>query len=282
MPSLRLADRSLVEISGPDAETLLQGVLTIDLNTLEHGEVRAAALLTPQGKILFDFLISRSGDDGFRIETARPNAADFAKRLMLYKLRAKAEISVVEDAPVVVSWAEAADGGLKDTRFRAGETVCRRYGEADAAREAVPGDYDRLRIESGVAESGRDFDLPDAFPHDVLLDLNGGVSFRKGCFVGQEVVSRMHHRKSARKRIAIVEADEELPASGTALEAGGRGVGTLGTVAGSRGLALVRTDRVADALAGGGGVTAGGTRVRLSFPAWTGLSFDQPAGAGQG
>jgi len=283
MVSLRLTDRSLVEISGPDAELLLQGILTTDLATLAPAKARAGALLTPQGKILFDFLISRSGDDGFRLETDRANAAGLSKRLMLYKLRAKADISTVDDAPVVVSWGGATEGGLRDTRFRAGVSVHRSYdGRRENTDEAAGDDYDRLRIASAVAESGHDFALSDAFPHDVLMDLNDGVSFRKGCFVGQEVVSRMQHRKSARKRIAIVEGEASLPASGTSIEAGGRGIGTVGTVVGNLALGLVRTDRVADALAQGASIAAGGVRVRLSFPDWTGLAFEPAAAAEHG
>ena len=281
MASLRLTDRSLVKVCGPDAGALLQGILTTDLDALPAGEASAGALLTPQGKIMFDFVVSRLGEDGFLLELDRTDAEAFAKRLMLYRLRAKAEIST-EDAAVTASWGDAAVG-VKDTRFRAGTAVFRSYGEAaEGAGDADREDYDALRIDSGVAELGRDFALSDVFPSDVLMDLNGGVSYRKGCFVGQEVVSRMHHRKSARKRIVIAEADTALPASKTPVEAGGRGLGALCTVAGRRGLALVRTDRVGDALAAGTSVLAGGTEVRLSFPEWTGLGFDAPASAEQG
>lgn len=282
MVSLCLNDRSLVAVGGPDAQPLLQGILTTDLDTLPAGEASAGALLTPQGKILFDFLISRSGEDGFLIEMDRTGIEAFARRLTLYKLRARVEIAAVDDAQVTVGWGEAAEG-LKDTRFRAGTEVRRSYdGRGAGASEAAREDYDRLRIASAVAESGHDFALSDVFPSDVLMDLNGGVSYRKGCFVGQEVVSRMHHRKSARKRIAVADADRALPASGTALEAAGRSVGTLGTVVGERALALVRTDRVAEALAAGTAVTAGDTAVKLSFPDWTGLGFDAPAAAERG
>jgi hypothetical protein len=121
--------------------------------------------------------------------------------------------------------------------------------------------------------SGADYALQDAFPHDILLDRDGGLSFRKGCYVGQEVVSRMQHRGTARRRVAQVSATSALPASGTELIAAGKPVGTLGTVVGSRGLAIVRIDRVGDALARSQAITAGDIDVTLSLPAWSELAF---------
>ncbi|MDP2731675.1 MAG: folate-binding protein, partial [Hoeflea sp.] len=136
-----------------------------------------------------------------------------------------------------------------------------------------------VRIAYGVAESGSDFALSDIFPHDILMDKNSGIDFRKGCYVGQEVVSRMQHRGTARRRVAIVASETELPHPGpdgaaTAILAGEKPVGSLGTVVGKTGLAMVRTDRVAEALAQNTPLTAGGSPVSLALPGWTGLSFD--------
>ena len=123
-----------------------------------------------------------------------------------------------------------------------------------------------------------DVELSDAFPHDLLMDLNAGVDFSKGCFVGQEVVSRMKHRKTARRRVAIVTGDAALPASGTSIEADGKPVGTLGTVEGKKALAIVRIDRVADALTEKLATTADGVAVSLALPEWSGLSFEAQTG----
>jgi folate-binding protein YgfZ len=275
MAGTTLNDRSLVEIGGPDAQSLLQGIITADIASLDTGEAKAGALLTPQGKILFDFVISREGADGFLLEVFRTAAADFVKRLALYRLRAKVEIRQDDSRPVRVFWNEAPEGGIRDTRFRVGTAVYRSY-DAGPEPQGTPAEYALLRIASGVAESVSDFPAGDAFPHDVLFDLNGGVSFRKGCFVGQEVVSRMQHRGTARKRIVIADADEPLE-SGATIEADGRPIGTLGTTAETRALALVRTDKAADAIEAGQPITAGGRVLRLSFPEWTGLSFERPA-----
>lgn len=134
-----------------------------------------------------------------------------------------------------------------------------------------------MRIAHGIAISGLDFALQDAFPHDVLMDLNGGLSFKKGCYVGQEVVSRMQHRGTARRRVVTVSAATALPATGTEITAAGKPLGTLGSVSGGSGLAIVRIDRAGAAMAEGTPLLAGGAPVSLALPQWSGLVF--PASA---
>src|SRR5690606_19498549 len=149
------------------------------------------------GKILFDFLVSRADDTGLLLECRADVADDFIRRLTLYKLRAKVTISKQDQTLVFAGWQSDSEGSsidstsaLADTRFPPEAKVVRLYAGA-APTNAGAGDYDSLRIAHGVAESGGDYALGDAFPHDVLLDLAGGVGFGKGCYVGQEVVSRM-------------------------------------------------------------------------------------------
>ena len=131
-----------------------------------------------------------------------------------------------------------------------------------------------FRIANGVAESGADYALGDAFPHDVLLDQMDGVGFRKGCYVGQEVVSRMQHRGTARRRVLIVSG-ENLPASGTEIVANGRALGTLGSTAGGKGLAILRIDRVKDALDAGVPIEAGGVPVTVAIPGWATFTYPE-------
>ena len=278
MPTARNSDRTAILIEGPDAEHFLQNVLTVDLDGLSAGEARPGALLTPQGKILFDFLISRRGETGFLLDTTAGTAGDMMRRLTLYRLRAKADISLADQMVVTTRWPDDSAGSeidstasqgdsawLADRRFPQGAGVARHYGEAVATDAAADG-YDRLRIAHGVAECGRDFASGDAFPHDVLLDENGGVGFRKGCYVGQEVVSRMQHRGTARRRVMVAAGEAELPEVGTPVEAGGRAIGTLGSVSGRHGLAIMRIDRAGEAQCGGVAVTAGGVVLALSIP----------------
>jgi len=283
MPSVRLDDRTVIDVAGPDAAHFLQNVLTTDLDALADGEARPGALLSPQGKILFDFLISRNGPDGFAID-CRADAADtFAKRLMLYRLRAKADISKREQPLVTALWHDESSPSqddsttpaLRDTRF--GDTeVFRRYG-GNPTPSSSPSDWTLLRIRHGVAEGGSDYLLGDAFPHDVLLDQNGGVGFRKGCYIGQEVVSRMQHRGTARRRVLIASADGPLPATGTEMRSADKPLGTLGSVIGREGLAIARIDKVKQAMDNGEPILAADVPVSLAIPRWAAFRFPEEA-----
>ncbi|OJF92887.1 YgfZ/GcvT domain-containing protein [Pararhizobium antarcticum] len=275
-PTTRLlSGRAVITVSGPDAESFLQNLITTDLGHLAPGEVLPGALLTPQGKILFDFLVSRDGEAGIRLETSVDQGEGLLKRLTMYKLRAPVTLVLASPAMVAVTLSETdGENGLRDMRFaKAGETAFRRYEAVDGGGGAAIDGYERLRIESGIAVSGADYALQDAFPHDVLLDLNGGLSFRKGCYVGQEVVSRMQHRGTARRRVVIVRAPTALPETGTAITVNGRPIGTLGTVLGQSGLAIVRIDKAGEAIETAVPILAGDVSVTLTLPAWSGLTF---------
>lgn len=268
MPAVFLRDRALIRVSGVEAQSFLQNLITTDIVSLGADEARPGALLTPQGKILFDFMIWRDGDD-FVIEADDGQRDALIKRLTMYKLRAAVSLSA-EGSGVTVSWGGEREAGWKDSRFaKAGITVLREPGEHGKDEQIA---YDALRAASGVAVSGADYALQDAFPHDVLMDLNGGLSFKKGCYVGQEVVSRMQHRGTARRRVVTVTG-HDLPAAGTEITAAGKPVGSLGSVAGDTGLAIVRIDRAGEAMALGTPLLAGETPVTLALPAWSGLVF---------
>ncbi len=264
-----LALRGWFTVSGPDASDFLQGLITTDLDTLETGAAAPGALLTPQGKIMFFFMISRM-DDGFLIETDAEVLDALIKRLTMYKLRAKVDIAKRDEKGATVVWGEARPhGAAADLRFaKAGIDLYRLPGGSGSAEG-----YDALRAEAGVPEAGADFTLQDAFPHDILFDKSGGVSFKKGCYVGQEVVSRMQHRSTARRRLVTVSAETDLPASGTEIRTGGKVIGELGTVAGQTGLAIIRIDRAGTALASGTPIVAGEVPVTVALPAWSGLEF---------
>ncbi|EUB95139.1 folate-binding protein YgfZ [Rhizobium sp. CF080] len=271
MPAAILPSRSLIRLTGKDAQDFLQGLITTDIDSLPEGEARPGALLTPQGKILFDFLVWREGD-GFLIETETAQREALMRRLTMYKLRAAVDIAAGAEDGVTIFWGDDSDkSAVRDAAFaKAGITLTRAPGKLGDGPEPA---YHALRIDAGIPMSGHDYALQDAFPHDVLLDQTSGLSFRKGCYVGQEVVSRMQHRGTARRRVAIVSGEAALPASGTEIIAGGKPVGTLGSVSGNKGLAIVRIDRVGDALAHGVPISAGDVTVSLTLPAWSGLSF---------
>jgi tRNA-modifying protein YgfZ len=274
MPVANLPNRSLIRVSGAEAEHFLHNLVTADIEGLRAGELFPGALLTPQGKILFDFLVSLNGD-GFVLDCRSDIAVEFAKRLRFYRLRAKVDIEVQEQALAAVSReTDSSAGGLRDARFGREEPVFRSYG-AEAGGEEK--EYVRLRIENGVTEGGSDFAFGEMFPHDVNLDQTGGVSFAKGCYVGQEVVSRMQHRGTARRRVLIAVGGTALEA-GREVFAGGKPIGALGSALENNALALVRIDKVKDALDAGVEIMAGGVPIRLSLPPRA--TFGWPAATG--
>lgn len=287
----QLGDRGVVSVTGPDAPGFLQGLVTSDVEGLQPGAAGYGALLTPQGKILFDFLIFRL-EDGFLLDTRRTAAPALAKRLGFYKLRAKVEIADrSESHGVLVAWGNG-DVSLpgiaaQDPRLPGlGRRAIVGTGEIPAvleAAEAVRSDaaaWHAHRIALGVPEGDVDFPYGDSFPHDADMDDLAGVDFGKGCYVGQEVVSRMKHRGTARRRIIPVSGigAEALPPAGSEVVAGGKTLGTLGSSVGPQGLALVRIDRVREALDAGLPVTAAGIALQPSLPAFA--RFGWPAGAG--
>jgi tRNA-modifying protein YgfZ len=276
MPVSNLSNRSLIRVSGAEAAHFLHNLVTADIEGLGHGELFPGALLTPQGKILFDFLASRDGA-GFVLDCRSEIAADFAKRLKFYRLRAKVDIELQEQALVSVSWQDdsSVQLGLRDLRFGTERPIFRTYGAAAGGDEA---EYVQLRIDNGVPEGGADYAFGEAFPHDVNLDQTGGVSFSKGCYVGQEVVSRMQHRGTARRRVLIASCESAL-ASGAEIAAGERLIGALGSALENNALALVRIDKVKDALDAGAEITAGGAPIRLSLPPRATFSWPETAGA---
>ena len=210
-----LEDRGVVRVSGADATGFLQGLLTNDVERLRPGEACYAALLSPQAKILFDMIVVRApdGDEpAYLLDCAAAQSTELAKRLGFYKLRAKAAIADASaDRAVVAFWGgepENAPGGIvyadpRDSRLGWRAILPRLKAAAIGSEHADM--YEGLRIGVGAPKGGLDFAYGDAFPHDANFDLLHGVDFDKGCYVGQEVVSRMKHRGTARKRVARVK-----------------------------------------------------------------------------
>ncbi len=287
MKATLLPDRGVVKIAGEGARNFLHGLVTADVLGLTPGAARFCALLTPQGKIIADFFvaITPTADGGaLFLDVARGRIGTLIERLNIYKLRAKV---VIEDLSETLSVIAAWDGGgtttyglsYSDPRLPAlglrAFIPPQRSAEAAAELGAVLVDasaYEAHRIGLGVPQGGVDFNYGDAFPHETDMDQLSGIDFTKGCYVGQEVVSRMEHRGTARTRAIPVRYDGTAPPSGTAVSAGGQSLGTMGSAADGRGVALLRLDRVADALARGDTLTAGGLPIRVVKPDWAKFS----------
>ena len=278
-----LGDRGLVRVEGADSCAFLDGLLTCDLGRVAAGRPRFGALLSPQGKILFDFHVWQAGQGAYHLDVARAAAPDLVKRLGFYRLRAKIAIADVSDAlAVLAGWGDAGrpadaadDPRLADLGWRA--IIPRAEAERIAADDTA---YHGRRIRLGVPESGRDFAPGEAFPHEALMDQLGGVDFDKGCYVGQEVVSRMQHRGTARSRFVQATYPEGTAApSGTEVTAGARTIGRTGSADGDAGLALLRLDRLAEAQAAGEVLRAGGAPLRATLPGWVRFALPKPSPA---
>jgi folate-binding protein YgfZ len=232
-----------------------------------------AALLTPQGKILFEFFVIEDVDR-FLIDCAQARSSDLIKRLTFYKLRAKVDIALAPEQKVAAAWGGVTQATETVTAFadpRLPALGTRLIGPLPKLQSTLAdmqiGDYRSHLLDLGVPDSA---DVPPdtVFALDAGLEELGAVDFRKGCYVGQEVTARMKHRASARRRFLLAQVDGDLPPPGTRLEASGREVGTLATGANGRALALVRLDRVEEATGTGQDISAMGQKVILQRPSW--------------
>jgi len=280
-----LQRRGVIRVAGVDARKYLQGLITNDIAKAQDGRAIHAGLLNPQGKVLFDFFVV-AANGGYLLDVVKDKSGELTKRLSFYRLRA--EVDIVDEPSLAIS---AAWGGephpCKDTVVypdpRLPELGFRLILRADTSAAelrcspASEADYDTNRIRLGVPEGGLDYGFGEAFPHEALFDQLNGVDFAKGCYVGQEVVSRMEHRGTARRRIVPIESEATLPLSGSSIEVGNMPIGTIGSVSGASGLALVRLDRAEEALARGVPLTAAGVKLRIRQPSFA--KFSVPAAA---
>jgi folate-binding protein YgfZ len=281
MKAAFLADRGVVKVAGEGARDFLNGLITTDAALLRPGLGRFGALLTPQGKITIDFLITEAPSGhggGFLIDCPKALAQGLADKLGFYKLRAKVVIENLSDSlGVLAVW--DGDGDLKPDltfadprhpslglRLLVPEPLAQKAADLLGAEMVDQSAYEAHRIALGVPRGGLDFIYGDAFPHETNMDRLHGVDFEKGCYVGQEVVSRMQHRGTARTRTVRLLLDGPAPEPGAAILAGDKSVGTMGSAADHRALGLIRIDRVAEALQAGTPLTAGGLAIHVAEP----------------
>jgi hypothetical protein len=263
-PTTVLPDRAVIEVAGADAASFLQGLITNDVTKAAHDRAIYAALLTAQGKIIYDFLVVPA-NGGLLIDCAKAHAADLAARLKKYKLRAKVAITERSDL-TVVALPNTIDGAIADPRLAA--LGFRAYQPSPTASDNATA-YHKHRIALGVPEAS---DIPPEthFPLDCNFEELHGVDFEKGCYVGQELTARMKHRATARRRILRVEATAPLPPPGTPIKLGDSELGEMLGSIGGQGLAIVRLDRLGDATE----ATAGALAVRISRPSYPLITKD--------
>lgn len=269
--AILLDDRGIIEAAGEDAGKFLHNLVTNDVAALKPGEARFAALLTPQGKILFDFLVFAAGEDRYLLDCPLALAADLHKRLNIYKLRSKLTVTNRSGELEAIAFPDARECPGVDAIAIAADPRGPLGFRAIAEKGRIPTtderrDYEALRIHAGVPLGGIDFAYGGTFPHEANMDLLSGIDFKKGCYVGQEVVSRMKHRGLVRKRVAKYRAQGGAPAPGEAIRAGEVEIGVTGSRLDEEGLAMIRLDRLGDALAGGATPVAAGADLSFETP----------------
>jgi folate-binding protein YgfZ len=264
MKTALLPDRGVLRLSGPEAKSFLNGLITADVATLAPGEARFAALLTPQGKIVADFFVL-GAEEGLWLDVPKELADALAKKLGFYKLRAKVTVENLADTHEVAAiWdgtpfpREGLFADPRDPRLGFRAIVPRGTIQPDDS------DYEAHRIPLGAPQGGSDFAYGDAFPHETNMDRIHGVDFGKGCYIGQEVVSRMQHRGTARTRMVRITFEGAAPPQGAAIVAGEKPVGTMGSSAGGQGLAMLRLNRAAEARVANTPLIADGIVVRVA------------------
>jgi len=288
-----LYDRGVLEVSGADRRTFLQGLVSNDVQKLGPDRALYAAFLTPQGKYLHDFFLVEEGEV-IRLEGERARLPDLLRRLSMFKLRAKVTLAdVSEKFTVAVAFGSDADsrlglpsglgaaapfgGGIAYVDPRLAELGARlilprsdepRALEAAGLAQAEPADYDRLRLSLGVPDGSRDLPVEKAILLEAGFDELHGVDWDKGCYMGQELTARTKYRALIRKRLMPVKVDGPLPESGTVVMLGDQEAGELRSGRDRLALALLRLELVAEAAKSGAPLVAGASRVRPMKPEW--------------
>jgi len=261
MSKRALPNRAIIRLSGPDMLALLDRTVTHSVDNWNTGEMRYGALLTPQGKIIADYLAMLSLDNIY-LDVHADAADDLEKRLRMFRLRSDVRIErLTDDVVTEGSWADVRSAKLPRRAISP---------KAEIGLDMPEDEWHALRIAAGVPEWGADYRAAEVFPTDVNMDVMGGIDYKKGCFVGQEVASRMKRKGKIRKRT--------LPVHGAGLEAGAdilaeAPIGQVTSVAGDSGLALIRTDRLVAAETAGIALTCLGQPVTIDRPSWLDLEL---------
>jgi hypothetical protein len=260
-----LPARSVLRVAGDEAGPFLDALLTNDVSAAAPGRSVYAALLSPQGKLFADVVAHRGVDDALLLDVAAARAADLLQRLRSYRLRRRLDIDDVSDRWTVEISTHAQAGLPADPRRPDGSLGARRLVDAPHPAPDPIEDYEAFRIAGGYPDLAADAGVEEAFALEALLEELNGVDFQKGCFVGQENVSRMKRRATTRRKFCRIAFEGEPPAYGTPIAAGAAQLGEVRSGVSGRAIALLRLDR---ALAAREALTAGDTPVKLDPPEW--------------
>jgi folate-binding protein YgfZ len=277
----RLDSRAWVSVSGPDATSFLQGLVSNDVEEAGLGKAIYAALLTPQGKFLFEFFVTKF-EEGYWLDTDRARSPELVKRLQMYKLRAKIEIKEQGSFDVAAIWGGAISAlpppaAYLDPRFKAlgwrarlEKSTIEALAKQVAAQIVEESEYHRHRIALGVPGE-MDLEPEQTFLLEGNFEELNGVDFKKGCYVGQELTARMKHRGTARRRMLPLRGASALPSSGAKIiDEAGREIGELRGSIGDIGMGEFRLDRLKEARQ----LTADGVTLSVLRPAYSVIGWE--------
>ena len=257
MPIATLPDRTVLELSGEDRLGFLQGLVSNDVT--QPGLVWSA-LLTPQGKWLADFFTLQDGDR-LLLDVEAGQAAMIAAKLMRFRLRSRVAMRVLEGWVVQAGWGEAAPQGNPDPRVA--DAGWRLLTDRALPADAGPEHYDAHRLALGLPDGSRDMEAE----HSVLLEAGfdelHGVSWSKGCYMGQELTARTRYRGLVKRRLVPVDVEGALPPRGAPITRDGAELGEMRSGRGARGIALLRL-----AALDGAPLACAGAVLRPRVPAW--------------
>jgi hypothetical protein len=264
-----LLDRAVIRLSGESVLPFLHNIITADVVSLAAGQTAYGALLSPQGKIQHEMFVTNMGGS-VAIDCVRSQRDDLLRKLTMYRLRANIEMHPDDSLGV---YFDPTGKQAADPRLAAlGERSLKPFD----FQAAIGKNYDALRMMYGIPDGERDIGVNVHFPHEANLDLLNGLSFSKGCYVGQEVVSRMQHRGTARSRMLPVALGRPLPREGSAITSGKAHIGTMLSSFGMKALALIRLDRLAEAQAP---LLSEGVKIQVQVPAWMTIDIVIPEAA---
>ncbi|HEY0203137.1 MAG TPA: folate-binding protein [Acetobacteraceae bacterium] len=267
---VHLPSRAVLSVSGEDRVSFLQGLVSNDVAQAAPGRAVWAALLTPQGKWLADFFIFADGDR-LLIDCEAGQAADLARRLSRFRLRARAAIAQEAAWQVYAAWGGVAPVGqvvAADPRLAA--AGWRVLSPEPLPTNATAEAYDLHRLSLGLPDGSRDMEAEKSVLLEAGFDELGGVSWTKGCYMGQELTARTKYRGLIKRRLLPVSAAAPLPPPGTPILCDGVEVGTLRSVAGTQGMAQIRLGALGGAL--GGALDCGGQAIAVQVLPWMQLA----------
>jgi folate-binding protein YgfZ len=289
---VELGQRGLLTVSGEDRRAFLQGLISNDINKVDATRAIYSGFLTAQGRFLHDFFVAEIGDT-FYLDCERERLEDLRRRLSLYRLRSKVSLAPAGDALTVMALfgpgtlpalglpeqagsAQPQAGGVVYVDPRLVGLGARAIVPKDKVaslaqagfRPATFDQYDALRLSLGIPDGSRDLPIEKALLLENGFDELNGVDWKKGCYVGQELTSRMKHRLLVRKRLTPVRIEGPTPQPGTPVMLDDQEAGEMRSVQGPLGLALLRLDIVEQADKDGRPLKAGESRVTPVKPAW--------------